>query len=185
MTSRGTRLSTACIQRPAQRRRAWSTGRWLPLALAAASFFASTPAAHADPPPIANIGLTPGWITFGQAVPQGLARAGLGLKIGALETQTDVKTTWPDGSIRFAVLTANVPAAGSYAVVSSDAAAGTFLPDALPAASVSLTIDGIVFTAALPSAPSPDRWLSGPLAYEGRDVVAPVSSVDHTAHPFL
>src|SRR4051812_49430388 len=185
MTSRGTRLSTACIQRPAQRRRAWSTGRWLPLALAAASFFVSTPAAHADPPPIANIGLTAGWITFGQAIPQGLAPVGRGLKIGALETQTDVKTTWPDGSIRFAVLTANVPAAGSYAVVAALPADGATLAPSLPAASATFTMDGVVYTATLPSALSADRWLSGHLAYEGRSIVAPVSSADGSPHAFL
>ena len=183
MTSRGTRLSTACNQRPAQRRRAWSTGRWLPLAIAAALFFASTPAAHAELPPIATIGLTPGWITFGQAVPQGAASAAL--KIGAIETQTDVKNRWPDGSIRFAVLTANVPAAGVYSIVAAPIAAGAPLLPVSPATSATFTIGGVSYTATLPSTPSSDRWLSGHLAYEGRSIVAPVSSADGSPHAFL
>ncbi|MDP3685470.1 MAG: hypothetical protein Q8R32_01415, partial [bacterium] len=49
---------------------------------------------------LADVGLTSGWATFGQALPQGAARDAL--QIGDLETQTDVKTRWPDGSIRFA-----------------------------------------------------------------------------------
>jgi hypothetical protein len=176
-------LSTLYVVHPRQRRSAWTIARLLPLALAAVFFVVSAPAAHADAPPIATIGLTPGWITFGQAVPQGAAHGGL--KIGGLETQTDVKTTWPDGSIRFAVLTANVPAAGSYAVTGALASAGAPLTPSLPAASATFTIEGVVYTATLPSALSADRWLSGPLAYEGRSIVAPVSSADGSPHSFL
>jgi hypothetical protein len=61
--------------------------------------------------PIATVGLSSGWATFGEAVPQGLAVNGL--RVGSLATQTDVKNRWPDGSIRFAVVTVNVPAAGA------------------------------------------------------------------------
>jgi hypothetical protein len=60
--------------------------------------------AHAaDSSPVATVQLTPGWVTFGQAVPQGKAVAGL--QVQGVLTQTDVKTRWPDGSIRFAVVT--------------------------------------------------------------------------------
>ncbi|HXI27375.1 MAG TPA: HYR domain-containing protein, partial [Vicinamibacterales bacterium] len=55
----------------------------------------------------------------------------------------------------------------------------------MPNASVVLTIGGVVHTAALPLAPSPDRWLTGPLVYEGRSVVVPVSSANGAPHPFL
>jgi len=140
----------------------------------------SAPLAHAQT--IGTIGLTPGWATFGQAVPQGAAPSGL--QVGALLTQTDVKTRWPDGSIRFAVVTVNALAAGNYAITPAPIASGAFTP-AVPAASVALSIGAVTYTAALPATASPDLWLSGALAYEGRTVMAPVSSADGSAHPFL
>ena len=146
--------------------------------------------------PIATVHLTHGWVTFGQAVPQGLAPLGLQIRsIGPtptdIPTQTDVKTRWPaDQSIRFAVVTVNVPVDGDgeYAITSATSASGSlsFTP-ALPPASVALTIEGVPFTATLPAAPETDQWLSGPLVYEGRSVISPRSSaLDETSkHPFL
>ena len=131
--------------------------------------------------PVATVGLTPGWATFGQALPRGAATGGL--QVGTLATQTDVKNTWPDGSIRFAIVTVNATAAGTFAV-SPAAPSGRAMAPTVPAASVVLTIDGAAYTATLPPAPSSDLWLSGPLAYEGRSMVAPVSP-DGGAHPFL
>jgi hypothetical protein len=125
---------------------------------------------------IADVALTAGWATFGQAVPQGVATAAL--KVGSLSTETDVKSRWPDGSIKFAVVTVNVPSAGSYAITSSTRPTGTFAP-LLPTASVRLTIAGVNYSADLPAAISSDTWLSGPLVYEARSVVAP------GGHPFL
>src|SRR5262249_21170678 len=52
--------------------------------------------------PVATVGLTAGWATFGEAIPQGRATAGL--QVGSLPTQTDVKNRWPDGSIKFAIV---------------------------------------------------------------------------------
>src|SRR5262252_2858667 len=69
---------------------------------------------------IATVGLTPGWATFGEAVPQGQATSGL--RIGSLPTQTDVKNRWPDGSIKFAIVSANVSTAGNYNVTAATAA---------------------------------------------------------------
>jgi len=140
----------------------------------------SAPLAHAQT--IGTIGLTPGWATFGQAVPQGAAPSGL--QVGSLLTQTDVKTRWPDGSIRFAVVTVNALAAGNYAIAAAPIASGAFTP-AVPAASVALSIGTATYTATLPAVASTDVWLSGPLAYEGRTVIAPISSADGSAHPFL
>jgi len=62
-------------------------------------------------------------------------------------------------------------------VVMAEAApsTGRLLPG-LPTADVGLTIDGVVYTATLPSVPAGDLWLSGPLVYEGRSIVAPASS---------
>jgi chitobiase/beta-hexosaminidase-like protein/Big-like domain-containing protein len=131
---------------------------------------------------VATVGLTPGWATFGQALPQGAATGGL--QVGSLTTQTDVKNTWPDGSIRFAVVTVKATTAGNFAITPTAASAGPFAPG-LPTAAVALTIDGVAYTADLPPVPAGDRWLSGPLVYEGRSIVAPASSANGAAHPFL
>jgi hypothetical protein len=130
--------------------------------------------------PIGTVGLTPGWVTFGQPVPKGLAFDGLA--VGALPTQTDVKTRWPDGSIRFAVVTTKAIVAGEYPIAAGAAASGAFAP-ALPSGSVTLTVGSQVYTADIPSAPSTDLWLSGPLAYEGRSVVTPHAA--GVVHPFI
>lgn len=129
---------------------------------------------------VGTVHLTSGWATFGHTIPQGGAHRGL--QVGTLPTQTDVKSRWPDGSIRFAVLTVKAPAPASYAITASDIASGTFTP-ALPAASVTLTISRAAYVATLPSTTA-DGWLSGPLVEERRSTVAPLSA-DGRAHPFL
>jgi hypothetical protein len=132
--------------------------------------------------PVATVGLTAGWATFGEAVPQGAARDGL--QVGALLTQTDVKSRWADGSIRFAIVTVNAPAGATYDLTAAAAPGGTFTPT-VPDASVTLTIGGVTYVAALPNAPSSDVWLSGPLVSESRTTVAPISTATGAAHPFL
>jgi len=130
---------------------------------------------------LATVHLTPGWATFGQALPQGAATSGV--RVGTFPTQTDVKNRWPDGSIRFAVVSVFVPAAGNFPLEPAAIATGAFTP-AMPAASVTLTIAGVTYTATQPQTPSADRWLSGPLVYEGRSVVTPVAA-GAVPHPFL
>src|SRR4029077_15766548 len=123
------------------------------------------------------------WATFGEAVPQGVAVDGL--RVGALATQTDVKSQWADNSIRFAVVTVSVPVEGDYAITAG-AASGASVTPVLPHDTwVRLTIGSQTFTATLPSVPSSDAWLSGSLVHEGRSTIAPVSSTDGSAHPFL
>jgi hypothetical protein len=120
---------------------------------------------------------TRGWATFGLALPQGAVSAAV--KVGTLPTQTDVKVRWPDGSIRFAVVTVNVPRAGALPIVAGPAGSGT-VPVANPLVAVTLTIGGRPYIATLlPAQTRDDRWLNGPLVTEGRAVVAP------GAHPFL
>jgi hypothetical protein len=128
---------------------------------------------------IATVALTPGWATFGQAVPQGAATTAL--KVGSLTTQTDVKSRWPDGSIKFALVTVNVPSADSFAITAGTPMSGTFSP-ILPRASVTLTIGGVAYVATLPTSVPTDTWMSGPLAYEARSVITPRAGSDH---PFL
>ena len=69
-----------------------------------------------------------------------------GLKVGTFTTQTDVKNTWPDGSIKFAIVTARIPASGSYAITPAARSVGTFTPT-LGSAAVKLTIAGTTWTA--------------------------------------
>jgi hypothetical protein len=165
--------------RPRASNIAWRSG-WLRLAIVLGVVItgAVRPAAQE---PIASIGLTAGWATFGQALPQGAAVEGV--QVGTLPTQTDVKNRWADGSIRFAIVTVYSPSAGTYAISPSAAGTGTFVPST-PTVNVTLTIGGVPHVATLPSAPSADTWLSGPLASEWRAVVAPVTS-QGAAHPFL
>ncbi len=131
---------------------------------------------------LGGYGLTSGWATFGLALPAGVATSGV--QIGTLTTQTDVKARWPDGTIRFAVLTTRVQEARTYTISAAAAPGGSFAP-VIPAASVALTIGSLTYTAHLPRSASADTWLSGPLVYEGRSVVAPTSSANAAAHPFL
>lgn len=129
----------------------------------------------------ATVGLTAGWATFGQVVPQGIATGGL--LVGTFPTQTDVKNRWPDGSIRFAIVSVNAPSSGNYPLYATSAAGGT-LTSAPVDAAVSLSIGGTAYTATLPAAASADAWLSGPLVREDRHVVAPRSD-SGVPHPFL
>ena len=122
----------------------------------------------------------PGWVTFGQVVPPGQARAGL--RVGNLETQSDVKTRWPDGSIRFVILSARIPAAGSYTVTTGPVIGGDFVP-VIPQVRVVLNVGALRYVADLPTTPTTDAWLSGPAVREWRAVVAPVSA--DSPHPFL
>src|SRR5918995_7437627 len=63
---------------------------------------------------LATYEISDGWATFGLALPAGAA--GEGVRVGNLLTQTDVKTRWPDGSIRFAVVTVRAPNSGAYPI---------------------------------------------------------------------
>ncbi|MEO8679642.1 MAG: hypothetical protein ABI665_11385 [Vicinamibacterales bacterium] len=129
--------------------------------------------------PLATYRLGQGWATFGLALPEAAARSAVA--VGTLPTQTDVKTRWPDGSIRFAVVTARVAAAGSYAITPAAAAPGTSR-GAWPAASVELVIGPGKWVASLPQRTS-DTWLAGPLVTESRAIVAPV--MRDLTHPFF
>ena len=132
-------------------------------------------------PAFANVGLTAGWATFGQAVPRGVATNGL--MVGTFPTQTDVKNRWPDGSIKFAVVSVLATANGTFAVYPATSNAGSFTRNPVDA-SVALTIAGTLYTATLPATASADAWLSGPLVREDRHVVTPVTA-GSVAHPFL
>src|SRR4029079_12418299 len=131
---------------------------------------------HGEDRVLAANTFTRGWATFGLALPQGAARSGV--KVGALPTQTDVKVRWPDGSIRFAVVTANIARAGALPIAAADAPASGAPPSANPQIAVTYTIGGRPYVATLPATLS-DAWLTGPLVSQRRAIVAP------GGHPFL
>ncbi len=157
----------------------------LSLVLAAAAIF-TIPIGHdltglAVGDQIVTQAMTQGWATFGQALPQG--KAFDGLQVSNLPTQTDIKVKWPDGSIRFAVVTTKITSGGNYASNVGSASSGSFTPT-VPSASVMLNVGGTVYTANLPSSPTSDSWMSGPLVREWRSVVAPTTS-SGTQHALL
>lgn len=126
---------------------------------------------------LATVGLTAGWATFGQALPQGAAFELL--QVGSLTTQTDIKTRWGDGSIRFAVLTVDVPQAGSYVIKPAFASIGHVELGQLPAEVRFATglADQPTAVAAIPSAVAPDSlWLDGSEVREGRWAVVPTDT---------
>jgi hypothetical protein len=128
--------------------------------------------------PLANyVFKSSGWATFGLVLPQGAATNGV--RVGAFSTQSDVKVRWPDGSIRFAVVTAFVDRAGSYPIVAGPKSGPPMAQRALPRAAVQLTIDGRIYSAGLPAFYQGEVWLAGDLVSEQRVVVAP------GMHPFL
>jgi hypothetical protein len=149
--------------------------------LAAIAALVAVSGADASAQGLGSYRLEPGWATFGLAVPRGVVPAGRGLRVGALRTQTDVKTTWDDGSVRFAVLTAKSPSAQNYPITVGTLEAGTLTP-IRPDATVEFAIAGARWIARMP-APLSDPWLSGPLVSEGRAIVAPMQGA--TAHPLL
>lgn len=117
---------------------------------------------------LATYSLGAGWATFGLALPPGKAFSSV--VVGSLPTQTDVKVRYADQSIRFAVVTARIPSAGTYAITDATRPTGAFAPT-LPSASVSIIVAGQTFVAQLPSAVAAS-WLDGPLVREGRTVQA-------------
>lgn len=134
-----------------------------------------------DQSALARVTVTPGWATLGQVLPPGVAADGL--QIGHLPTQADIKVRWPDGSIRFAIVTVSAPRTDNYRVIASPATSGEFIPR-IPEAAVRFTMGDQVYSAVLPRDPSDDVWLSGPLVSEFHHTVVPRQSVG-APHPFL
>lgn len=152
----------------------------LSLACVVAALFAAMPATAQNSAPLATYRIGAGWATFGLALPQGAARDGVA--VGTLATQTNVKTRWPDGSIRFAVVTSRVANAAVYPITAAAGASGVLRPS-WPAAAVEMTIGPGKWIAALPPAAANDAWLEGPLVNEGRVVVTPM--MGNIEHPFF
>lgn len=140
-----------------------------------------TTAALAEDDRAARVYVDRGWSTFGQVLSPGFAASGL--KVGDLPTQCDIKVHWPDGSIRFAIVTVKADVAGRYAIRS-----GSTLPGSVdyspPPATVTITIKGQPWRVVPSVQPSGDNWLSGPLVCERREIASPLD-MSGNAHPFL
>ena len=132
---------------------------------------------------LASIGLTPGWATFGQALPCG--QAWDYLQLGELPTQTDVKNRCADGSIKFAVVTAYADAAGTYALTQGSPPAEGAFPPPPDAHAVALSTGETDWWAAnADPAEAESVWLAGWLVTETRKVVTPSDHLGRP-HPFL
>jgi hypothetical protein len=121
---------------------------------------------------LATYHLTAGTACFHLCLPQGQATNYV--KVGALNTQTDVKNTWGDGSIRDCQVSCVVPSEDDYDITAGTAATGSFTPT-WPSASVALNIGGTTYTATLPSLTTTDPWFVGPIVKEYRVQMAPVN----------
>ena len=149
----------------------------------------SAPASAATGDSLAVYHLTSGWATFGVVLPRGDAVGGL--QVGKLTTQTDVKSRWDDGSIKSAIVSANVPEDGHYAILAAEASqAAPFVPSgaSFPPIIVELTLhDGPIpgLYRAVFSPGSQDKWLSGPLLSEARFLSQPTLQSTQTISPSL
>lgn len=123
---------------------------------------------------------TAGQATFGLALPQGVATSGV--QIGSLTTQADVKNRWPDGSMKFAVVSAEIPASGTYAITPAPRPSGSFTP-AWPTIAFEFVIGGVTWIASAGSFATSNLWLDGPVVREQRVKVVPKSGA--TSHPQL
>jgi hypothetical protein len=144
------------------------------------AFVGSAIAGTAEGADLATYRLGAGAATFGIVLPQGTTTSGV--QIGTLTTQTDVKNRWPDGSIKFAVVSAEVPSAGTYAVNPAAAPSGTFTPNR-PAIVLSFAINGVTWNASVSGFDPSNGWLNGPVVRETRATVAPTSG--GVPHPQL
>jgi hypothetical protein len=117
-------------------------------------------------PSLGRYSFSAGWATFGFVAPPGAVTSGV--QVESLPTQTDVKTRWPDGSMRFGIITAKIPDAGSYDIFAAAPASGVADLPAVNAVA-EIVVNGTTYTAALPSSLS-DQWLNGPLVREARAI---------------
>lgn len=129
-----------------------------------------------------SYGFTAGLATFGLAMPAGEAPDSV--LVGSVPTQCNRKTSWPDGTWRFGVVTARIPSTGTYVIAPAASLGGTPFSGEWPTATVTFTIAGVAYVAMLPAhASSTDIWLTGVLVDERRAVIVPKAGA--VAHPLL
>ncbi len=169
----------------------WAESAWMrAFAFSLVALLVAVPSAMAQTGEnLAVYHLTQGWATFGLTLPKGDAIGGV--RVGTLPTQTDVKSRWDDGSIKTAVVSANVPSTAHYAITAADRSDDVaFAPKAgtIPAIAVEFTIldgpnPGSYKAQFAPG--SIDKWLSGPLVHEARFYAQPTLDGTQTISPSL
>lgn len=144
--------------------------------------------------PIATITVAfPGLSTFGQVLSPGAAL--YGVHLDNCPTQVDAKAFWPDGSIRFAVVTVDAVDEGTYYLwpgssPDSSAPAPPFPDDYWLWLTMNPDTDDATDWYAQPYGLGKDLWLDGPLVREGRCVSTlwredPDQPGEWIEHPFL
>lgn len=141
-----------------------------------------------DPPP--GIGLvtynfpTIGWTSqMAMAFPMGMIPNLNAIQIGAFPTQFTPKRTWPDGSVKHAIVKANILIAGNHDLIPIANPGGSFTPASWPTASVNFTIGANIYTATLGAIDLSDTWEDGALCRSARKKVVPMNGA--TPHPLL
>jgi hypothetical protein len=140
--------------------------------------------------------------TFGQVFVAGDLKSteGLAAKLAdgtVLPLQVNIKATHADGSVRHAIISGVLPSLAASETQtlklakSTASAKSTLTPQSLVSAgltgTITLTIDGVKYTASLADAlntATPISWLSGSIANEWI-VSAPLKDPNGTAHPLL
>lgn len=131
---------------------------------------------------------TTGWLVRPVAAEQGDVPTGFGLQLGSFTSQTDWKQSWPDGSMRYGILSCNATSTGVKALTVVPQSGVAHTP-VWPSASVTFSItsgsgSGNTYVATLPTLTTADPWLSGPNCVEYRARVTPVTG-GSTAHDNL
>lgn len=87
---------------------------------------------------LAQPNFTAGWATFGLPLAQGDLPSGQSLQVDGMDTQTDVVTTWTDGSAKVAIVTCKPTMTMQKTITKGSPATGSFTPT-VPTASVTIT----------------------------------------------
>ena len=129
-----------------------------------------------------------GPVTFGQVFAAGDVKK-TDVLVGSMASvavplQVDTKATYADGSVRHAIISAQVPKAGTMQINTG----GTLdlrqtQVETIPASSVSATIGGVKYSATS-STGGKAIWLQGPVVNEWQ-TVAPLTTAEGVAHPHL
>lgn len=130
-----------------------------------------------------------GPVTFGQVFAVGDMKKS-DVLVGKLDgaavpLQVDIKATHADGSVRHAIISAQVSKAGTMQLNTGGIPATAVIAsgDVIPAASVSATIGGIKYSATSSTA-GKATWLQGPVVNEWQ-TVAPLTTAAGVVHPHL
>jgi hypothetical protein len=109
---------------------------------------------------------------MGLAATQGQIPSGSGVQIGSFTTQTDVKNTWPDGSLKFAIVSADATSTGAKTITAITNPGGSHTPT-WPTVTVDFVIGASTYTATLGSFSGTDTWLNGAVVREARKIIVP------------